>query len=559
MRTRLLVPGLAALGTLAALLPADAEPLVRMGSWASVTPVGDLDGDGVDDLVDYRVSADVDPANAGRQVTVTVHRGRDGKVLWQHVVTKGGLEQVRPTRLPSGPGVLLVLVGAMGTIGTGESTLVGDRELTALDRKGAVAWTTSLAGLSQRTGEAGAFARTYAAQPYVAAVGQYAKGPAEDVAVAVVDEVRTPAGAASRLTASIVDGATGASRVAATVVEPTAALRLVGLPDLDRDGLADLGVARVHDGVASLAAHATRDGAELWRSPTMPVGGVLAVSAGDTDGDRVPDVLVSPADTHLEYQYSSPMPGAHTLLDGRTGRRRWARVATSAHAVGDVGRNGRSDVVLLEDAEPTEAVVTAYALDGAGRRLWHVRRSLPRASSERALPFKSLAIAGDVDADGVLDVAYRLEVAPVSGPARVDSGVVSGRTGRRSSRGSAAGSTLARSVDGRGADFVQVDRVGGLLVTTVTRGDTGALLWRTSVRLPGGFGADSGHSTVPGRLGRDGCGDVVVTADDGSQAVSVAFSGADGVPLWSLTRASSETAVVGRPKPADRVDRNACR
>jgi hypothetical protein len=556
--TRLAATAALAAGTVT-LLPAQAEPLLRQGSYASMTRVGDLDGDGSDDLVDYRASFDVDPEATGRQTTVTAHRGVDGKVLWQYAVSRGGVTGVRPLRLSSGAGVLLVLDDDMGTLGSGESTLVGGSVLTALDRRGAVAWTSSLTGVYQRAGD-GQGATTLVAQPYVAAVGQFARGAAEDVALAVVDEVRSSARTVSRLSVVIVDGANGVSRTALTTTDEAAALRLSALPDLDRDGLADLGVAHLAGGNATLGAHSSSDGRQLWRSPTFEVGdALLTVGAGDTDGDRVADVLVSPSETYIQFQYAASIPGNHTLLDGRTGRLRWTQAADSATPAGDVGRDRRNDVVLLDRGEPTEAVVRAYALDGAGRTLWDVRRSIARTSSERSLPFVDIGIAGDVDADGVLDVVYRIEVESTAGKSRVDAGTISGRTGRRRSRGAAIGRPVASAVDGRGADVVDVRRAGRTLVTTVSRGDNGALLWRTSVQLPGGFGAESLNSVLGARLGRDRCGDVVVSSDDGTTAVTVGLSGSDGRPQWSVSRTSSAPAAVTRPAALSRTDRNPCR
>ena len=77
---------------------------------------------------------------------------------------------------------------------------------------------------------------------------------------------------------------------------------------------------------------------------------------------------------------------------------------------------------------------------------------------------------------------------------------------------------------------------------TAWRGDRPARLWRSAVVAAG----DVVSGSFAGPLDRDRCAEVVVTLA-GARLTTVVLSGANGAPLWSLTREGDAPGVVSRP------------
>jgi hypothetical protein len=540
-------------------LPSSAAPLVDGGTFASFYPVGDLDRDGVGDFVDHVVSGDVGVEESLDQPGLTAYSGRTGQSLWRAAPATGSVTRAVPIRLDTGDGVLVVGDDDVGTVGSAGSTLVGGTVLTALDGAGAVAWSTSTRGGYQRLGDGNlVVSRTYVEQPYFVGVGQFVPDRAEDVALAVLTEVATPAGAVARLSARVVDGTTGVVSERFSVVSERARLRLSALPDLDRDGSRDLAVHRRTGDETVLEAWSAARAVRLWTSPPLSAASDLDTGfAGDANGDGVPDILLTPVLRDLTSNHSEPTRGVFHLVDGARGTRRWTRAGIRAVPVGDVGQDGRPDVVVLDQAPPDESGVSAVAIDGTGRVRWSVSRALPGLTTAAALPTSRLEPAGEVDGDGVTDLVYLLRSQPLGAAPRTDAGVVSSRTGRVSRTG-AAGVPVGVAVDGRGSDLVEAARSGNLLHVVARDGRSGRPLWRTSVSLPAGY-RESVETVSGARLDRDPCGDVLVTSTDGETYVTYAFDGASGAPRWTLRRTGPGQSTGTRPQPVQRVDHNHCR
>jgi outer membrane protein assembly factor BamB len=159
------------------------------------------------------------------------------------------------------------------------------------------------------------------------------------------------------------DGGTGSSTGNLLWQYPTGvtAYAVGVLPDLTGDGVAEaLAVLWTTNGSAIRALDGAA-GTLLWASTEVPEFGVMVDLLEDTNGDGVPEVIVS------------SFENAVILLDGATGVRLWRTpVGTlnggdvwSARAIGDLDGDGHEDVVA------GSFDYHVYALDGgSGEILW---------------------------------------------------------------------------------------------------------------------------------------------------------------------------------------------
>ena len=277
--------------------------------------------------------------------------------------------------------------------------------------------------------------------------------------------------------------------------------------------------------------------------------GAAVVAAGDVDGDGRGDWLVGAP----SWGAALPLAGRASLCSGVDGRVLWAiegdgvgaRLGSAVAAVGDLDGAGVTD---FQVGEPRGVPAAGRALllsgrDGSLLRSW--RGETPGEEFGRAL-----AGVGDVDGDGLPDLAVGAPLADGGGTngGRLD--LFSGADGRRiRSWTGEAWDQLGRAVvglgdldgDGQGEIAVGVPfDDGGAFnggAVRVLRGADGGLLYE---RLGTGIGDQLGFALAGGLdVDLDGCGDLLVASpgadgagiDAGSAAL---FSGVDGVELLRL-------------------------
>lgn len=566
MRTRALL--VAALVAAALPLPAVASPRPDAGAWARryralahdlpLAPVphpgpsapppwlfaaGDLDGDGAGDVADVRFTGVTDETTAEFRVTAhaEARRGRDGALLWS--------KQVAGTY----PYVLGAKVGAAGRDGL-VGVVYDDRsvygmagagslKVTAWDGAGAVVWTWSAPVAFTAAGSPTAGATTW-----VMGAGQLAPGAATDyllLSSAHAGAFAPEAGWVSgqRLRLAVLDGSTGTVRdLGESPLADAGTLRPTLVGDVTGDGLDDVAGLVGEPGAYALHVVSSADGAEVYRVPGVRGDDLYRLTRSrDVTGDGVADFLVTT---------TAPNALRDTLVDGARGVARWTRPTAGSFVVGS-GRGARVVVPsTLTRGRATEEL-HAVAYDAAGRVAWSLDRVTDLTGLEGGYGRDQwVEPAGDVNADGVEDVAFGLVVTPAKGAQRRDVGVVDGRTGRVTRYAATHLIPTSVAIDGRGADAYAYDVTRGVLTLTAWRGDAPRALWRTSLAM---------RASGPGRsfgthLDRDRCGDVAVTVY-GSETTTVVLSGRTGAPAWMLTRSGDAPSVLSRP--AARVSRYA--
>lgn len=210
---------------------------------------------------------------------------------------------------------------------------------------------------------------------------------------------------------------------------------VVGLEDIDGDGLGDFAVGAI-DADTSVPAtgrvrvHSGAGGAVLFEwtgtAASDGFGGTLA-SAGDVDGDGVVDVLVGAwrADSQRgRVEVRSCASGA--LIRQHQGNGSEDRLGHSLCGLGDLDGDGHADYAL---GAAQEGVGPGYVLvvSGVSGALIH------RLSGTTPLEAFGAAVCalGDVDGDGVGDLAVGAVFAEVDGSTRGRVDAFSGASGAR--------------------------------------------------------------------------------------------------------------------------------
>lgn len=332
------------------------------------------------------------------------------------------------------------------------------------------------------------------------------------------------------------------------------------LGDVDGDTVPDIVVGGVIDntrllGSGYIRVHSGASGAVLYTirgTSSFDFYGHAVGNAGDVNGDGVHDIIVGVPFEDVNGQNA----GQARVLNGVNGSTLWVFNGASANdqfgyavaGAGDVNADGYDDVIVgawLDDSAGVD-VGRAFVYSGrTGAPLWVLEGGAVDDNFGR-----SVAGAGDVDADGFADVivgAYRTDT---NGMDAGTATVFSGRTGAAlwTIQGDSAGDRFGASVAGVG----DIDRdghadiaVGAVLdddganeggSVRVYSGQTGAVLWSWF-----GQGASDWFGNAiagAGDVNGDGHADVIVASFQNSTARYRAgkievFSGATGAILMT--------------------------
>ena len=480
------------------------EPVIR-----TMSPIADLDGDGLTDVVVTR--------GAAERTRYDALSGRDGSRLWRLDVAVGGGGYVRRLRGPGPDGVLATTVSVSENSDTGEFSLT--MVLTALDRDGSLRFQRRYDG----TGDIsmmGAFVRGLATPIGVGRID----GDGDDIAVRIDDMVSTERGF-DRAHVEVVDGVTGEVTYSTDVLSGGAAPAISLVGDLSGDHRPDLVLGTQTGSGPTHATARTGTGELLWvQQVDVPVSWV--VPAGHTDDDRVADII---------YVGTRPQDGRINALlaSGATGQPRWLHQAHGVVPEGDIDGDGRADVLLAHvdegDEDDPRLSMRYAALTATGRLLYERRYGLKRPPGNSGASLSAGAI-GDVDADGLGDVGHDMLVVDLDQGVRArEHGAVLARNGRKAYDGP-VGTPLFAAVDGDGDDLAVAAKRGRLVWVTVRNGATGRRLWRVSV--PAAPGPNWWPWIEAADLDGDGHAEVLASALSEMGSTNTVLDGRTGRVRW---------------------------
>lgn len=480
--------------------------------------VADISGDGRPDVV--AITSDEEVAR------LTCVRGTDGAVLRSLALPRGSV--VRPAD-PAWRVLLVLRMDDDSSSGSGGT----DVALTVTwVEQCAARWTTTFTGHIEQTGDAVSMAFPYLRDTLESPTARDA------LLVEQVARVTTTSPLVSSHEALIVSGDDGTilrrHSPPAFVDESPAAF---ALPDLSGDGLGDyaftVSVGSISENTTGkrdrLDAYASDDGSLLWTTPFDFSFSMFGWDAGDVDGDGTTDVVVGDSG---EFDVA--------MVSGATGVIRWRHRGAYPTLIGP-------RILALWDVtvDNDEYWLQVDAVDLDGKRLYTTRR-LVGPAHHVAWITQGNDVLGDIDADGFVDVAYRVEITYRDESVDTAYAVVSGRRGTARfdhqrallPNGFAIGSG---AVDGAGDDTWSPDRL------TIQAGDRGTRLARWTGPAPI---ADM----VTARLGADSCADfVVLVGDIVDSSRLLAVSGATGTVMWSLPPGAEGERVLAGPLPQCRA------
>lgn len=510
---------------------------------ARLVPAGDLDGDGLKDLLDLRQHLVYNPTTDTISGTAMIdaHRGIDGAQLW--TASLGATQYVFawPSKVGTsgGNGVLVVQYNDTYAEGLVAGVDAGTMTLSAYDGHGTQTWTRTFSA----TGS-GSLVTYSDAFPYLAGTFDAVAGGGTDALVVVpggsqvgVPFVAAAGGASAQLL--VVDGANGTPKPLGVPLAGNGAyVEATPVADLDADHLDDavLTTTTANSGRALAVSGGT--GKPIWTATLPDADDSWPDSFGDVTGDGIADVVVD----HSRYgglPIGDVIGGRVSLLDGKTGTVRWTKPGDLAFEIG----HGLVGTAASVDEDDTIGIaVAAYDVTGAER--WSVRRSVKWPDSS-AFAETNVGRAGDVEPDGYGDLGYLVSMAATHGGGSYDGGTVSGRTGRVIKDPVRDLYLAHTAIDGRGDDAFTRAIAKGLLTVVAWRGDGSRMLWRTALPVTG---SSSYYLGQP--VDRDHCGDLMVSVRSDATSTTYALSGATGLPLWSLSRTGTAAAVIGHPHVA---------
>jgi len=316
---------------------------------------------------------------------------------------------------------------------------------------------------------------------------------------------------------------------------------LAGAGDVDGDGVPDMILQNGFD--VAVKSGATGDRILFLPDPAMGDGfGASVAGAGDENGDGVPDVFVgalqaSPnglAMAGSAFLYSGADGSLLLRLDGPSANAFFGNAVASA---GDVDGDGIPDLMVGDDSLGTGAVFVFSGATG------HLVFRFDGPDQDDQLGY-SVASTGDLDGDGLSDVVVG---APAAALGFGSAFILSGATGALIHRldGNFAyrfGESVAGlgDVDLDGTPDLAVGSLGGPEAVSVFSGATGQLLFTFTQQ-----GAEDLGLSVSGTgdMDRDGVPDLVAGAPGtffGKRTRVLGISGATGKALWRFDADGSQ-------------------
>jgi hypothetical protein len=490
------------------------------GTGALLLPAGDMNGDGVDEVLDTRYH---DEGSRGERLVLFCRNGATGAVRWRKVLGPEPDHLYLPGPQLLGPkGLPGVVIVDLGTTTAGQSATVSLR-LLALDDTGVKFWSHRESGTFNGT--------TGAEQGVPVPVGLDAfQNKAEDWLIARMD---SPGGdnAATSLTPVRVRGTDGTvDHVGAKVTSPTGVPSMVDVPDLSGDKLNDvvLVVPGSGDGTGVFARHGS-DGTLIWTNTSLtlnpfafatPVGDVHASADGSPVVDDVAVNTGSPSGGGLGLPLPFPdptAPGDHgqvALLDGANGSQVWANDGDYAYPVVQAGNPLKSAVGVVttdftSDDTTTTATTTLATFDDANKQIYSQtwQASTKTDSSGESSAFSLLVSIGDFDGDKSTDGFVLIDVSSGDNIASYQA-FFFGADGSRVKSGHA--DPLGGSTTGHGDDLVLVKTHHGLVVSVHTGADNSELF---STKVKHTRGVQLGTALGVPLHDTSSCADVLVAAD----------------------------------------------
>lgn len=473
--------------------------------WSFVSSAGDLDGDRRGDVL------------VMSEGETLVRSGKDGRVL---------LRRLGSSLLPvTGAGAVRLVAVDVEFRGQGDGIEIAVL-LAGLDRRGKAVWEHELAGSVSGFGEGPAYAARYDHLPLLMDSDHQSVAAGPALLLGSLTGAASQTGLTSRLdleALSLTDGS----------VRDVAALHGQGRSAPWAFSAGAPGCLVTSEPVVVGARVSLHCGGTPTWSRAVPLMDPYVVPAGDFDGDKVSDLMVS------TFGFEEPQPDE--VLRG-------TRVLSYADGT-EQGRSSRDGLVPLGgdvsgDGEPDFLGLVfeemGFAVQGttlAGDVLY--RRTIELRGSGMLEGMLGLDITGDGIGDGYLRATPE-RGAPVTL-------VIDGRQGR-TVRVPGSGDLLSPGLRATGADLASATAEKRRLRVEVRSGNGGRTLLSTLV--PGPAGAVTPGSAGAVDLDADGRRDLVVVSRRDSSRLTTAFS-SRGRVLWqraekaSAVRSSDDVVVVG--------------
>ena len=456
--------------------------------WVHMHDAGDVDGDRRNDLV------------VVRDDTTLVRSGRDGRVL---------LRREQSSLLPvTGAGAVRLVALDVDFDEDGDGYAVALR-IAGLDRRGTALWEEEVRGTVEGHGAGPAYAGRFDGFPAMLYSGRLDAAGRPALMLGTLTGAHGPVGSASRLDLSLLSVADG-SRTALPPVHGAGTGVPWAFPYEAGDGACHTATAPV----GTLTSVGLVCAGERRWSTLVDLDDPYVQPAGDFDGDRAPDLMVSTF-TFDDEEAGSAQRGTRVLAHADGSALGRADIDGLTPIGGDVSGDGEPDFIEL-GFEDMGFQVRGVTL--AAEELWR------RTVGLRGSGYLEGHVGLDVTGDGLGDAFLRAE--PDKGtPVAL---VVDARGGRTTTV-PGADALLAPGLRARGADLAVLEPVRGRLHARVVSGDRGRRLLDARVPGPAGTPAAGGAAAVD--VDGDRRRDLVVTARSGDRRVTTALS-STGRVLW---------------------------
>ena len=425
-------------------------------------PAGDLDGDGLDDVLVSTIT----PSGCG----IVAKRGYDGAILWEQFAYGEQLIAIPAGNLDS-DGMDDVVVHAISPMG---STLTARRGCN-----GTSLWEyTSSGAISLAV-------------------------PANDLDGDGLDDVLIHLVDMDGMKLDAKRGYDGVSFWNEQVQDSS----IIAIPanDLDGDGKNDVLLHIVGESQSTVAAKHGHNGNDMWKEVAADNARLLGIPAGDLNGDGKDDVVIHGISSTTSIVVAK---------QGYNGYNLWRTDATDAAIiatpVGDLNLDGKDDVIT-HLISPTESIVTAkHGHDGS--YMWH--ESAPTTLTLAAQ-------AGDLDGDGRGDII--LHAVSMLGTTTVTTkqGYSGTTLWEKSVTEGSLCAIAAGDLDNNGLDDMLLETIDvmGCGIAAI-RGNDGSNLWTVQSELPMWVGINLQDLSPPTQIScssdfdGDGMGDVLIAASN---------------------------------------------